>query len=81
MPLSSTGAYGGNRVLMALLQMLAAWMAGVDVFVAHTFERKFTEAWHEARTLLSAMRPGMATRDAIDLIVAQKFEWGFSDGN
>lgn len=30
------GAFGGNRVLMSMLQILAAQMAGVDRLVFHT---------------------------------------------
>jgi hypothetical protein len=43
--LCRAGAYGGNKVLMALLQVLAARLAGVDKLVYHTFERQFSDAY------------------------------------
>ncbi len=33
-----TGAYGGNKVVMAMLQILAARLAGVDKLVFHAFD-------------------------------------------
>src|SRR5262249_17357234 len=44
------GAYGGNRVLMALLQLLAARLAGIDRFVFHTGDAAGTAAFDEARS-------------------------------
>lgn len=39
-----TGAFGGNKVLMACIQMYAARVAGLDELVFHTFEPSATAA-------------------------------------
>jgi hypothetical protein len=41
-----TGAYGGNKVVMAMLQILAARLAGVDKVVFHAFDT--SDPVHEA---------------------------------
>ena len=38
-----TGAFGGDKTLMALLQMAAARLANIDKLVYHTFSRTFTD--------------------------------------
>ncbi len=43
--INSTGAYGGNKVLMAILQVVAARLAQVDKLVYHTFERQYSDAY------------------------------------
>ncbi|WP_437987531.1 hypothetical protein [Sorangium sp. So ce117] len=77
-----TGAYGGNRVLMAALQMLAARLAGIDVLVFHTFDADGSEAWTAARTLVdSLIATHSSTASLLDTIEARGFSWGVSDGN
>lgn len=41
-----TAAYGGNKVLMSMLQILAARLAGVDKVVFHAFDT--SDPVHEA---------------------------------
>ena len=78
------GAFGGNRVLMALLQTLAATLAGLDRLVFHTGDAA------ERTPLATAL--GIAhgelddggvipTAELIGRIAAMGFEWGASDGN
>ncbi|ELR11794.1 Tyrosyl-tRNA synthetase [Acanthamoeba castellanii str. Neff] len=84
-----TGAYGGNKVLMALLQVLAARLAGVDKLVYHTFERQSSDAYREGVALLDerlvADSEGQQKQIAVDELIgkltALQFRWGLSDGN
>jgi hypothetical protein len=77
------GAFGGNRVLMAALQALAAEMAGVRRLVLHTFDRAGSRAWDEARGVLHTLagRAPVPTAELIARIAAVGFAWGESDGN
>jgi hypothetical protein len=74
------GAYGGNRVLMVLLQLLAAQLAGVPHAVVHFppgFER-------DARTALQLVSQAPLGQDLNALLVwlcSLDFKWGQSDGN
>jgi hypothetical protein len=79
-----TGAYGGNRVLMALLQRLAARLAQVDRLVFHTFDAEGSRAWEQAREVEQKLAPAGATVEVMKLIGAIEsagFSWGVSDGN
>lgn len=78
-----TGAYGGNRVLMAALQLVAARLAGVDRLVFHTFDEAGSAALAEARALVEErlLPAHSATQGLLDAIAGLGFAWGFSDGN
>jgi hypothetical protein len=79
-----TGAFGGNKVLMATLQMLAARLAGIDELVFHTFDEVGTEAWVEADDLARELFPAGAIPEVVDVVRrlhAMGFAWGVSDGN
>lgn len=78
------GAFGGHRVLMAMLQVLAAEMAGLDRLIFHAFDSVGTRAVNTARAVIErdlASRSAVDTRVLIDRIAAMGFEWGVSDGN
>lgn len=78
------GAFGGDRVLMTLLQMLAAAAAGVDQIVFHTGDPSgdapFAEARRRHDELLADAGAG-GTNDLIRRIEKHGFRWGRSDGN
>ena len=77
------GVFGGHRVLMTLLQALAAEAAGVARFVLHAPGAAGAAAVEEARRLLREL-PGEAPPASDDLVrrvVARRFEWGVGDGN
>ncbi|KAJ4460462.1 putative Tyrosyl-tRNA synthetase [Paratrimastix pyriformis] len=76
-----TGAYGGNKVLMALLQILAARMAGVDKIVGHTFAAMFTCAWEEALREAATFEAGLTPDEIVARVAAKHYRWGQSDGN
>lgn len=75
------GAFGGNRVMMTLLQFLAADMAGVARLVFHVGDPSGRTSLERAL----ALAPGLATAtSATDLIAraeALGLVWGVSDGN
>jgi len=78
------GAFGGNRVLMAILQVLAARMAGLDRLVFHTGDIGGRAPLTEASQIIREDLGGQAnqeTRESIVRIEAMGFEWGVSDGN
>ena len=77
-----TGAYGGNRVLMAMVQLLAAKAAGVDRMVFHTYDAAGAAPCREAAARLEALAASGATVDeALAAIERAGFAWGTSDGN
>jgi len=77
-----TGAYGGNRVLMAFLQLFAADMAGVDIFMFHTFDQIGMNDYNEALNLWkSVQKECKSPGEVIRLLMSKKFNWGVSDGN
>jgi hypothetical protein len=76
------GAYGGNRILMALLQAIAANLAAVNRLVFHTFDRTGTHALDLAVKALHELNAGSSELTVlIDKIAAMNFHWGISDGN
>jgi hypothetical protein len=79
------GAYGGNRVLMTTLQLLAAQLASVDRLVFHTAGGHDTDDWEEAKRHFDRL-PGCARGqgeviEVIEQIEGLGFTWGESDGN
>ena len=80
-----TGAYGGNKVIMALLQLAAARAAGIDRMVYHTFSKEYSRAYREALDLLTKkLIPGdkrIKTQAFFKQIESCRFIWGVYDGN
>jgi hypothetical protein len=77
------GAFGGNRVLMALLQVVAARMAGLERLVFHTGSTTGGAPLVDARRLLGELARGEPIKigDLLAAIEGQGFRWGVSDGN
>jgi hypothetical protein len=77
------GAFGGNRVLMAMLQIIAAHFAGIDAIAFHTFNKDGTRALADAQSLLGPFMidGGLSTGELIGKMVALGLRWGISDGN
>lgn len=77
------GAFGGNRVLMLLLQAVAAGAAGVARLVLHLpgegGEAALESALRVIREELAG--PPIVTDDVVRRLVAKRFAWGVSDGN
>lgn len=77
------GAFGGNRILMAMLQAIAAGAAGVDQLVFHASGQAGAAALDAAlRTIRERLAGGpMSGSELVRRIAAMGFEWGESDGN
>jgi hypothetical protein len=77
------GAFGGNRTLMALLQVLAAGAAHVDRLVFHTGQPGGEEPLAQALEIEAELLGGGAleTRALVSAVLAKRFMWGLSDGN
>ena len=79
-----TGAYGGNRTLMAIMQVIAARAAGVTRLVFHTVDSAGAADFAAAYAL-----PGLETflhaetldpKAFLHYCAAQNFRWGVSNG-
>ena len=77
------GAFGGNRILMTLLQAVAAGAAGVDRLVVHAPGEKGAAAVESARSTIREHLADEALEppDLVRRVVAIGFRWGLSDGN
>ncbi len=77
------GAFGGNRVLMAMLQVIAAGAAGVDRLVFHAPGESGAAALDAALRLTRGNLAGAPSSAAelVSRIAAMAFAWGESDGN
>jgi hypothetical protein len=76
------GAYGGDRTLMALLQMLAAAIARVEVLVFHTGgdDKRYRAAESKLDELLPPGNP-VNCQKLLAKIDSMGFRWGVGDGN
>lgn len=79
------GAYGGDRVLMALLQILSARLSQVNCLVFHTSDAIGSQNLATAqqivdRDLVPDNSP-VKVSALVEKIHAMEFQWGFSDGN
>ncbi len=77
------GAFGGNRTLMALLQWIAADMAGIDLLVLHTADPAGRAAYAAAADRRDDLARAHVsdTHGLIDRVQAMGYAWGPGDGN
>jgi tetratricopeptide (TPR) repeat protein len=79
------GAYGGNRALMALLQILGAYMSNVTWLVFHAGDQAGAQCFSESlRVMQEELAAGQQRQNVAQLIArieARGYEWGVSDGN
>lgn len=76
------GAFGGNRELMATLQILAAQLSGVAKLVYCYGDAAGREPVVAAERLLADILSRSSTLgDVVTAITAKRFKWGVSDGN
>jgi hypothetical protein len=79
------GAFGGNRPLMVLVQLLAARLAGIDRLVFYTGSQSEVVTFENGRSVLRRLLEGLDAeprlQDVLDAIVGRHFSWGTSDGN
>lgn len=75
------GAFGGNRILMTILQALAADLAGIDL-AFHAFDEAGVSVAEEAYDRYTEMVGSTPSPDQIlRALTKEKFQWGESDGN
>ncbi|MEL6178667.1 MAG: hypothetical protein AAFS10_06920 [Myxococcota bacterium] len=75
------GAYGGNRELMALLQLLSAHMAGVDRLVFHTFDLHGLQIAQAAQKRLEQLLDSTThLGPLIAALLKHGYRWGVGDG-
>lgn len=77
------GAFGGNRVVMAMLQILAARIAGVDGLVFHFGQAADRVTLDQACSLLDELVTSHSSHvpGIINAIEQRSFLWGTPDGN
>lgn len=76
------GAFGGNRVLMVLLQLLAARLARVERLVFHLGSAGEQPAFDEGELRLrQLLRIESTVNRLVPSIAALGYRWGQSDGN
>ena len=75
------GAYGGNRTIMTIIQLVAASLASVELrywagdFLGAEMSKKAYEIYRDI------YKKTDNTQDIINILAAMKFDWGVSDGN
>jgi hypothetical protein len=75
------GAFGGNRVMMTLLQLLAADQAGVDRLEFHVGDPSGRTSVERALALVPDLATATSATDMIARAEALGLSWGVSDGN
>lgn len=77
------GAFGGNRTLMTMIQLLAASAAGVGKLVFHTGDAAGLRSVAEAQDHLQEIffTPSISPTELIQHLVDRRYLWGESDGN
>lgn len=87
------GAFGGNRTLMTILQVLAARLARIDRLVYYTIDRAGTAIFKQAMEILEReimpeivgtevkVRKAISVPAVLEKVEALGLEWGISDGN
>jgi hypothetical protein len=78
------GAFGGNRRLMTLLQLLAARLAGIDRLRFHAADadgkHDFDRGAAELAAVVRAGAPGEPLADLIERVDDLDYAWGVSNG-
>jgi hypothetical protein len=74
------GAYGGNRELMALLQLVAAELTQVDELVFYSVDDAGAETFAAARKRYDTLPADATVEDVIDHVSSLAYEWGESNG-
>jgi hypothetical protein len=75
------GAYGGNRELMAALQIIAARAVGISRLVFHAFDADGLDKYRAGEAVANAVAEVSSLDALVSVIEELGFEWGESDGN
>lgn len=76
------GAFGGNKVMMLILQDLTARMAGLDRLVLHVMDERGRGPAEESASQVKDLFAGgeLGIGGAIDRVVAMSLRWGVGNG-
>ncbi len=74
------GAYGGDRELMALLQLVAAELAQIDDLIFYSVGQAGAETFAAARKRYDALPAEWTVDEVIDHVLSLAYEWGESNG-
>jgi Poly (ADP-ribose) glycohydrolase (PARG) len=75
------GAFGGNRVMMTLVQLLAADMAGIDRLVLHVGDASGRTNVERALALAPDLVRATSAAELTARVEALGLAWGVTDGN
>ena len=79
------GAYGGNRILMGILQLLAARLSPVNQLVFHTGDAIGSQTLAKAEQILNRLLDSDHLDVQVSTLIEQlyqiNFQWGVTDGN
>jgi Poly (ADP-ribose) glycohydrolase (PARG), Macro domain fold len=77
------GAFGGNRQVMVIMQVLAARLAGVSRLRVYAFDAMGRASFTAGAAALDRVlgEPGEPLGDLIERIADLDYQWGVSDGN
>jgi hypothetical protein len=78
------GAYGGSIAVMALMQFIAAWTAGVPELTFHAFTQAQLETVEAAVGMVNAFAaecPVPKVGQVLQRIAEKGYRWGITDGN
>ncbi|KAL4441342.1 hypothetical protein ABPG74_013637 [Tetrahymena malaccensis] len=80
------GAFGNDPVFIALIQLIAAQLAGIKILVYHTFNKNGTYNFEQGKDFYKKYVQNMRDKDPslqeiVEYIQKIKFKWGMSDGN
>jgi hypothetical protein len=77
-----TGAFGGSRLLMAIVQIVAARLAHLDGLVYHSLDGDGIGTCEEAIRIVTRRLTGSdSVGELIERVAALGLDWGTSDGN
>ena len=76
-----TGAFGGERVLMAAAQMLSARSAGIDEIRYHSLDDDGVRAFEQGNRIADGFAAGSSLDAVVSPLESRGFSWGTSDGN
>jgi len=78
-----TGAFGGSKPLMAILQVLAAIASEINNLVYHTYNDEGTSAYKEGVAILNEelSKDNYNLSHILKNLEKRHFLWGISDGN
>jgi hypothetical protein len=74
------GAYGGNRELMALLQLVAGELARIDELVFYSVDEYGADTFAAARGRHEALPPTSTVDQVMETVTSLGYEWGESNG-